>query len=79
SRACTIFKNYPQCYLLQNEIGLLDLDHDKEQQQERAYLFVTCPYDSKYHKVVCLLYQQQLVAREHSPIILIQSVVGVSH
>ena len=37
SRACTIFKNYPQCYLLQNEIGLLDLDHDEQQQQqERA-------------------------------------------
>ena len=35
SRACTIFKNYPQCYLLQNEIGLLDLDHD-EQPPERA-------------------------------------------
>jgi len=30
SRACTIFKNYPQCYLLQNEIGLLDLDHDEQ-------------------------------------------------
>ena len=28
SRACTIIKNYPQWYLLQNEIGLLDLDHD---------------------------------------------------
>ena len=27
SRACAIFKNYPQCYLLKNEIGLLDLDH----------------------------------------------------
>ena len=36
SRACTIFKNYPQCYLLQNGIGLLDLDHKEEQQQERA-------------------------------------------
>ena len=35
SRACTIFKNSPQCYLLQNEIGLLDLDHD-EQPPERA-------------------------------------------
>ncbi|MFM7983364.1 MAG: hypothetical protein ACKPKO_28980 [Candidatus Fonsibacter sp.] len=35
-RACTIFKNYPQCYLLQNEIGLLDLDHDEDQQQERV-------------------------------------------
>ncbi|MFM7985299.1 MAG: hypothetical protein ACKPKO_38870 [Candidatus Fonsibacter sp.] len=35
-RAYTIFKNYPQRYLLQNEIGLLDLDHDEEQQQERA-------------------------------------------
>ncbi|MFM7979388.1 MAG: hypothetical protein ACKPKO_08745, partial [Candidatus Fonsibacter sp.] len=34
-RACTIFKNYPQCYLLQNEIGLLDLDHDEEQQQQQ--------------------------------------------
>ena len=27
--ACTTFKNYPQCYLLQNEIGLLDIDHDE--------------------------------------------------
>ena len=35
SRACTIFKNCPQCYFLQNEIGLLDLDHDK-QPPERA-------------------------------------------
>ncbi|MFM7984602.1 MAG: hypothetical protein ACKPKO_35280, partial [Candidatus Fonsibacter sp.] len=41
SRACTIFKNYPQCHLLQNEIGLLDLDHDDEQQQERACFFGT--------------------------------------
>ncbi|MFM7986783.1 MAG: hypothetical protein ACKPKO_46460 [Candidatus Fonsibacter sp.] len=38
-RACTIFKNYPQCYLLQNEIGLLDLNHDEEQQQERAWFW----------------------------------------
>ena len=36
SRACAIFKNYPQCYLLQNEIGLLDLDNYKQQQQEPA-------------------------------------------
>ena len=34
SRACTIFKNYPQCYLLQNDIGRLDLDQDE--QPERA-------------------------------------------
>ena len=33
-RACTIFKNYPQCYLLQNEMGLFDLDHDEK--PERA-------------------------------------------
>ncbi|MFM7978325.1 MAG: hypothetical protein ACKPKO_03335, partial [Candidatus Fonsibacter sp.] len=33
SRACTIFKNYPQRDLLQNEIGLLDLDHDKQPEQ----------------------------------------------
>ncbi|MFM7983188.1 MAG: hypothetical protein ACKPKO_28095 [Candidatus Fonsibacter sp.] len=32
-RACTIFNNYPQCYLLQNEIGLLDFDHDEDQQE----------------------------------------------
>ncbi|MFM7989875.1 MAG: hypothetical protein ACKPKO_62235 [Candidatus Fonsibacter sp.] len=29
-RACTIFKNYPPCYLLQNAIHLLDLDHDEQ-------------------------------------------------
>ena len=33
-RACTIFKNYTQCYLLQHEIGLLDLGQDE--QPERA-------------------------------------------
>ncbi|MFM7986076.1 MAG: hypothetical protein ACKPKO_42860 [Candidatus Fonsibacter sp.] len=38
SRACTIFNNYPQRYLLQNEIGLLDLDHDE--QPEHACLCV---------------------------------------
>ncbi|MFM7978564.1 MAG: hypothetical protein ACKPKO_04545 [Candidatus Fonsibacter sp.] len=40
SRACTIFKKYPQCYLLQNEIGLLDMENDDDEQekttQERA-------------------------------------------
>ena len=35
SRACIIFKNNPQCFLLQNEIGLLELDHD-EQPPERT-------------------------------------------
>ncbi|MFM7989350.1 MAG: hypothetical protein ACKPKO_59555, partial [Candidatus Fonsibacter sp.] len=43
SRACSIFKNNPQCYLLQNEIGMLDLDHDEEQQQERACFFNYLP------------------------------------
>ncbi|MFM7980956.1 MAG: hypothetical protein ACKPKO_16725, partial [Candidatus Fonsibacter sp.] len=81
-RACTIFNNYPQCYLLQNETGLLDLEHEEEQQQqqqERACLFlVTCPYDRQYRKLsVCLLNQQQLAAHEHSLLILIQSVVRV--
>ncbi len=36
SRACTIFKNYPQCYLLEHEIGLLNLhDDDSEKEDER--------------------------------------------
>ncbi|MFM7982185.1 MAG: hypothetical protein ACKPKO_22985, partial [Candidatus Fonsibacter sp.] len=79
SRACTIFKNYPQCYLLQNEIVLLDLDHDDEQQPERACCLVTGLYDRQYHKVsVRLLNQQQLAAREQSSLILIQSVIRVS-
>ena len=30
SRACTIFKNYPQCYMLEHEIGLLDMESDQE-------------------------------------------------
>jgi len=30
SRACTIFKNYPQCYMLEHEIGLLDMESDEE-------------------------------------------------
>ena len=34
SRACTIYKNYPQCYMLEHEIGLLNL-HDDSSEDER--------------------------------------------
>jgi energy-coupling factor transporter ATP-binding protein EcfA2 len=34
SRACTIFKNYPQCYLLEHEIGLLNLHDDDSEKEE---------------------------------------------
>jgi len=34
SRACTIFKNYPQCFMLEHEIGLLNL-HDDSSEDER--------------------------------------------
>ena len=33
SRACTVFKNYPQCYLLEHEIGLLNI-HDDSSEDE---------------------------------------------
>jgi hypothetical protein len=33
SRAGTVFKNYPQWHLLQNVIGLFDLDHDEQPEQ----------------------------------------------
>ena len=34
ARACTIFKNYPQCVMLGHEIGLLNL-HDDSSEDER--------------------------------------------
>jgi hypothetical protein len=34
SRACTIFKNYPQCFMLEHEIGLLNL-HDDSSEDEK--------------------------------------------
>ena len=34
SRACTIFKNYPQCYMLEHEIGLLNI-HDDSSEDEK--------------------------------------------
>ncbi|MFM7979134.1 MAG: hypothetical protein ACKPKO_07435, partial [Candidatus Fonsibacter sp.] len=41
-RACTIFKNSPQCYLLQNEIGLFDIYHDEQPENARLrVLFYT--------------------------------------
>jgi hypothetical protein len=36
SRACTIFKNYPQCYLLEREIGLLNLHDDDSEDEQLA-------------------------------------------
>ena len=36
SRACTVFKNYPQCYMLEHEIGLMNLhDDDNSSEDER--------------------------------------------
>ena len=33
-RACTIFKNYPQCFILEHEVGLLNL-HDDSSEDEK--------------------------------------------
>ena len=37
SRACTIFKNYPQCYMLEHEIGLLNLHDDDSEKEESQF------------------------------------------
>jgi len=37
SRACAIFKNYPQCYLLEHEIGLLNLHDDDSEKDESQF------------------------------------------
>jgi energy-coupling factor transporter ATP-binding protein EcfA2 len=37
SRACAIFKHYPQCYLLEHEIGLLNLHDDDSEKEESQY------------------------------------------
>jgi energy-coupling factor transporter ATP-binding protein EcfA2 len=37
SRACTIFKNYPQCYLLEHGIGLLNLHDDDSEKEESQF------------------------------------------
>jgi len=34
SRACTIYKNYPQCYMMEHEIGLLNI-HDDSSEDEK--------------------------------------------
>jgi len=34
SRACTVFKNYPQCYMLEHEVGLLNI-HDDSSADEK--------------------------------------------
>ena len=34
SRACAIFKNYPQCFMLEHEVGLLNL-HDDSSEDEK--------------------------------------------
>ena len=41
SRACTIFKNYPQCYVLEREIGLLNL-HDDSSGDEKLVKAKRC-------------------------------------
>jgi hypothetical protein len=33
SRACTVYKNYPQCYMLEHEVGLLNI-HDSDSEDE---------------------------------------------
>ncbi len=35
SRSCTIFKNYPQCYGVAHEIGLLNIHDDDSCQDEK--------------------------------------------
>ena len=36
SRACTILKNYPQCFMLEHEIGLLNLHDDSSEDEKLA-------------------------------------------
>ena len=36
SRWCTIFKNYPQCYVVEHEIGLLNLHDDSSEDEKLA-------------------------------------------
>jgi hypothetical protein len=36
SRWCTIFKNYPQCYVVENEIGLLNIHDDSSEDEKLA-------------------------------------------
>ena len=36
SRAATIFKSYPQCYMLEHEIGLMNLHDDDNSSSEDA-------------------------------------------
>jgi hypothetical protein len=35
-RACAIFKNYPQCFMLEHEIGLLNLHDDSSEDEKLA-------------------------------------------
>ena len=36
SRWCTIFKNYPQCYVVEREIGLLNIHDDSSEDEKLA-------------------------------------------
>ncbi len=33
SRWCTVFKNYPQCYMLEHDIGLLNIHSDSSEDE----------------------------------------------
>jgi hypothetical protein len=35
SRACTIYKNYPQCYMLEHEIGMLNVHDDSSDEDDK--------------------------------------------
>ncbi len=34
SRVCTIYKKYPQCYMLEHEIGLLNIHEDSSEDEK---------------------------------------------
>jgi len=57
SRACTIYKNYPQCYMMEHEIGLLNIHDDSSE-------------DEKLVKAKRRNQQQQQEAEEKAPAIL---------
>ena len=36
SRWCTLYKNYPQCYVVEHEIGMLNIHDDSSEDEKHA-------------------------------------------
>ena len=56
SRWATVFKNYPQCYMVEHEIGLLNIHDDSSEDEKLAKA-------KRKHK------QQQHPDKEKAPVI----------